>query len=198
MLNIHNIAYEQSFGRMSQMPESTCPEFAFVGRSNVGKSSMINKVFNRKSLARTSQVPGKTATINFFRLDDIRFVDLPGYGYAKTSKDEQKRLQGLIKGYLAADRDLCLVFLLIDMRHAPSVLDRDMVDYLIDHELPFVVVLTKADKLSKKQQAEQLNVMAAQLPCGDDITKIVFSSETGEGVEAVHALIEEILSDSEA
>ena len=193
MLNINNIAYEQSFGRMSQLPESICPEFVFAGRSNVGKSSMINKVFNRKSLARTSQVPGKTATINFYRLDDVRFVDLPGYGYAKTSKDEQKRLQGLIKGYLAADRDICLVFLLIDMRHAPSQLDVDMVDYLIDQELPFVVVLTKADKLSRTEQKRQKQVIAEGLPCGEDIMMLPFSAQTGEGVEAIHAIFEDIL-----
>lgn len=197
MLNVNLIEYEKSFGRMSQLPPSDGPELAFIGRSNVGKSSMINKVFNRKSLARTSRVPGKTATINFYKLDAARFVDLPGYGYAKLSKTEQARLDELIRGYLRADRHLELVFLLVDMRHSPSPLDIKMADFLIDNELPFVVALTKADKLSPKQQAIQLEIMANELPGGEDITFIPFSSQTGLGVEDIHAIIEDILYDED-
>ena len=122
-------------------------EIAFAGRSNVGKSTLINKIFNRKNLARVSSVPGKTATINFYGLENVFFVDLPGYGYAKVAKSEKRRWSELIEGYLNSGRDLRLVFLLIDMRHAPSADDLHMINYLIDAELPFVIILTKADKL---------------------------------------------------
>lgn len=197
MLDIHSITFEQSFGRISQMPPSEIPEIAFIGRSNVGKSSMINKVFNRKNLARTSQVPGKTATINFYKLRDARFVDLPGYGYAKTGKDEHKRLGGLIRGYLELDRDVRLICLLIDIRHPPSKLDCEMADYLIDSELPFIVVLTKADKLSKSQREEQKKVITGLLPCGEDLTAVTFSSVTGEGTETLHSIFSDVLSDAD-
>ncbi|MEM1483371.1 ribosome biogenesis GTP-binding protein YihA/YsxC [Oscillospiraceae bacterium PP1C4] len=191
-MNYHNIQFETSFGTSSQLPPSDLPEIAFAGRSNVGKSSMINKLFNRKQLARVSAVPGKTATINFFRADDLRFSDLPGYGYAKVSKSEKKRWSELIEGYFAQDRNLQLVFQLIDMRHAPTSDDLMMIDFLIDHEQPFVVILTKKDKLTSRQQQERLAALQKELPCADQIMLIPFSSQTGEGVEDVKAIIAEI------
>lgn len=191
-MNYHNVIFEQSFGVSAQLPPSTLPEIAFAGRSNVGKSSMLNKVFNRKQLARVSAVPGKTATINFFRADDLRFADLPGYGYAKVSKSEKHRWSELIEGYFAQDRDLRLVFQLIDMRHAPTQDDMTMVNFLIDGGIPFVVILTKADKLGKVERLKRLEAIEKELPCGDQITVIPFSSQTGEGVEAVKAVIAEI------
>ena len=191
-MNFHKVEFERSFGLSAQLPASDRMEIAFVGRSNVGKSSMINKIFNRKQLARVSAVPGKTATINFFTLEHVRFADLPGYGYAKVSKSEKQRWNELINGYFQSDRNIQLVFQLIDMRHPPTKDDLTMVNYLIDCEFPFVVVLTKQDKLSKKQQQERLQALQEELPCADQIHMIPFSSQTGEGVEAVKAIIEEV------
>ena len=148
-MNYNKAEFCASYGKFSQIPPPERIEIAFAGRSNVGKSTLINKLFNRKSLARVSSVPGKTANINFYGMENIYFVDLPGYGYAKVSRSEKERWSGLIEGYLNSDRDLRLVFLLVDMRHAPSADDLDMINYLIDTELPFVIVLTKADKLKK-------------------------------------------------
>ena len=156
---------------------------------------MINKLFNRKNLARTSAVPGKTATINFFCADGIRFVDLPGYGYAKVSKGEKRRWSELIEGYFSQDRDLQLVFQLIDMRHPPSADDRMMIDFMIEHELPFVLILTKADKLNARQRQERQEALFQEIPCAEQITMIPFSAETGEGVEAVRKIVEEIEAD---
>ena len=156
---------------------------------------MINKLFNRKQLARVSAVPGKTATINFFRADGLRFADLPGYGYAKVSKGEKRRWSELIGGYFEQDRDLRLVFQLIDMRHAPTADDLTMINYMIDREIPFVVVLTKADKLSKTQRAARLAALETELPCADQIVTIPFSSETGEGVDAVRDVVAQIERD---
>ena len=191
-MNYHNVAFETSFGLFSQLPKSDMIEIAFAGRSNVGKSSMINKVFNRKQLARVSATPGKTATINFFKLENVRFVDLPGYGYAKVSKGEIHRWAELIEGYFADDRRLELVFQLIDMRHPPTKDDLQMIDFLIEQELPFVIVLTKKDKLSKKQQEERMAGFLKEIPYADQITMIPFSSETGDGVVEIREIIEEI------
>ncbi len=194
-MNFHNIQFETSYGKFSQLPKSEFIEIAFAGKSNVGKSSMINKIFNRKQLAKVSSVPGKTVTINFFSLENVKFVDLPGYGYAKVSKDEKKRWSDLIGGYFNDDRYLMLVFQLIDMRHAPSKDDIQMINFMIDNEIPFVIVLTKQDKLSKKQQQERLEAFKTEIPCGDQITMIPFSSETGFGVDEIRAIIEEIAAD---
>ena len=194
-MNYHNVMFETSFGISSQLPASGLPEIAFAGRSNVGKSSMINKLFNRRQLARVSAVPGKTATINFFRCEGIRFVDLPGYGYAKVSKGEKRRWSELIGGYFAQDRDLRLVFQLVDMRHPPTADDLTMVNFLIDQQLPFVVVLTKADKLSSRERRERLEALQQELPCADQILLIPFSSQTGEGVEQVKEVVAQIEAD---
>ncbi|MGI5967280.1 MAG: ribosome biogenesis GTP-binding protein YihA/YsxC, partial [Anaerotruncus rubiinfantis] len=194
-MNYHNVQFERSFGTSDQLPPSDLPEIAFAGRSNVGKSSMINKLFNRKQLARVSAVPGKTATINFFHADGIRFADLPGYGYAKVSKGEKRRWSELIEGYFAQERNLQLVFQLVDMRHPPTADDLTMVNFLIDREIPFVVILTKKDKLSAKQQQERLNALREELPYADQITMIPFSAEKGDGVTEVKAIIAEIEAD---
>lgn len=194
-MNYPDIAFETAFGRSAQLPASTFPEVVFAGRSNVGKSSMINRLFSRKNLARVSAVPGKTATINFFLLENLRFVDLPGYGYAKVSKAEKKRWSELVGGYFAGGRDVALVFSLIDMRHPPTADDRAMVDFLIDHEFPFICILTKADKLSKTQRAERLSAIRGELPCGEQITLIPFSSETGEGVSEVRQILDGLAAD---
>ncbi|MGN0689432.1 MAG: ribosome biogenesis GTP-binding protein YihA/YsxC [Oscillospiraceae bacterium] len=194
-MNFNKAEFFKSFGEFKQLPQSDRTEIAFAGRSNVGKSSLINKIFNRKSLARVSSVPGKTATINFYSLENIFIVDLPGYGYAKVAKSEKQRWAGLIDGYFNADRRLELTFLLIDMRHPPSKDDLMMIDFLIETEQPFVIVLTKSDKLSKKQQNERLDGFMKEIPCAEDIKFIPFSSQTGEGVEEIRSIIEEISSD---
>lgn len=198
MINLHKVEFETSFGMTEQLFKAKEPEFVFAGRSNVGKSSMINKIFNRKSLARVSSMPGKTATINFFKVEKIRFADLPGYGYAKVGKSEKYRWNELISGYFAQDRNIALIFLLIDMRHKPSADDLKMIDFLADNELPFVIVLTKADKLSKNQRQERLKALETEIPYGDEITMIPFSSETGEGVEQITIIINEVAEEEEA
>ena len=191
-MNFNKAEFFTSYGSFKQIPKSTKTEIAFAGRSNVGKSSLKNKIFNRKSLARVSAVPGKTATINFYSLEDVFFVDLPGYGYAKVAKSEKERWGELIEGYLNDDRSLALVFQLVDFRHPPTKDDIMMINYLIDMGLPFVVVLTKADKLSKKQRADRRQALMTELPCAEDITIIEFSALTGEGVEDIRAIIEEL------
>lgn len=190
-MNYNKAEFHSCYGLFSQIPTSDRPEIVFAGRSNVGKSTLINKIFNRKSLARVSSVPGKTATINFYKLEDIFFVDLPGYGYAKVAKTEKKRWAGLIEGYLNADRSIELVFLLIDMRHAPSADDLHMIDFLIDAGLPFVIILTKADKLNKTNRAKMMEEFSKTIPCFEEIHVIPFSSQTFEGVEEVRSIIEE-------
>ncbi len=188
-MNFHNVVFETSYATSDALPQSDLLEIAFAGRSNVGKSSMINKIFNRKNLARVSSMPGKTATINFFRLENIRFVDLPGYGYAKVSKSEKLRWAELMEGYFNSDRDIALVVQLVDFRHPPTKDDLSMIDFLIEMEFPFIVVLTKADKLSSKQRDERLESLKNEIPCFEDITVIEFSSESGEGVEKIKDII---------
>ncbi|MBQ4100081.1 MAG: YihA family ribosome biogenesis GTP-binding protein [Oscillospiraceae bacterium] len=191
-MNINNAVFEKSFGLFSQLPKSDCVEIAFAGRSNVGKSSLINKLLNRKSLARVSAVPGKTATINFYRLGDIRLVDLPGYGFAKVAKTEKQRWAGLIEGYFNDDRNLALTILLIDSRHAPSKDDIMMIDYLIETETPFIIALTKADKLNKTELAERMRGFEQEIEYFSDIKVILTSSKNGDGMAELREIIEEI------
>ncbi len=189
-MNFNQIQFETSFGRPDQFFESDRPEIAFVGRSNVGKSSMINRVFSRKNLARVSSSPGKTATINFFKLENLRFADLPGYGFAKVSKQEKERWGELMEAYFSSGRQIELVLSLIDIRHLPSQDDLVMLDFLNDSGFPFAVVLTKADKLSKKQRAEMHEKIKEAIGDSFDAKMIEFSAETGEGVEKIRELFE--------
>ncbi|WP_028504684.1 ribosome biogenesis GTP-binding protein YihA/YsxC [Ruminococcus sp. FC2018] len=195
-MNINLAEFVTSYADYKQMPASDRIEIAFSGRSNVGKSSLINKIFNRKKLARVSSMPGKTVTINFYSLENIYIVDLPGYGYANVSKSEKKKWGDLIGSYLSdGERDLALVFQLIDMRHPPSKDDLQMIDFLIDSEIPFVVVLTKADKLKPTQRKLRLEAFKTEIPCFEDITCVEFSAVTGEGVENIRSIIEEVAQD---
>ena len=191
-MNYNNAKFFASYGKIEQLPAPERTEIAFIGRSNVGKSSMINKLLNRKNLARASAEPGKTATINFYELENIFLADLPGYGYAKTAKNERRRFSELISGYLSAKRELALVIQLVDFRHSPTADDISMINALIDGEFPFVMALTKADKLSKTQRAERLEALKTELPCAENLTVIEFSAQTGEGVEQLRGIIEEI------
>ena len=191
-MNFHTARFIASYGISSQLPVSGKPEIAFAGRSNVGKSSLLNKIFNRKNLARVSAVPGKTATINFYQVDETIFVDLPGYGYAKVAKSEKHRWSELIEGYFNQDRNVALVLLLGDIRHEPSRLDLDMVHYLVKREFPFLIVFTKADKLSRLQKEKRLEAFRNEFPYGDEIQMIAISSQTGEGVEELRSILDEV------
>lgn len=138
-MNYEKAYFEFAAGKLNQLPESTITEIVFSGRSNVGKSSLINKLLNRKSLARVSATPGKTGTINFYNLTDCRLVDLPGYGYAKVSQSEKLRWAELVEGYLSSDRNIKLIVQIIDMRHMPTADDRNMIDYLANSGRDFIV-----------------------------------------------------------
>lgn len=195
MMNFNKAEFCASYGKFSQIPPCSRPEIVFAGRSNVGKSTLINKILNRKNLARVSSVPGKTATINFYSIENIYLADLPGYGYAKVSKSEKERWSELIEGYLNSDRDMRIVFSLIDMRHAPTKDDINMINYLIETQLPFAVVLTKADKLNKTERANRMESFKTEIPCFEQIHVIPFSSVTAEGVEEIRNIIEDVSSD---
>lgn len=190
-MKLDKAAFEYAAGTAAQLPECDMPEAVFAGRSNVGKSSLINKLVNRKSLARVSSQPGKTATINFYNCTDGRLVDLPGYGYAKVSRAEKDRWSQLIEGYFAAGRDVRVVVLLVDSRHAPSADDLMMLDYLRETGLGTVIALTKIDKLNKTQRAERLAAFPRELDVDEDCL-IPFSAVTGEGVDDLKGLIDEV------
>lgn len=192
-MNYSKAEFKAAYGTFSQIPPSELPEIAFSGRSNVGKSSLINKLMGRKSLARVSAVPGKTITINFYSLEKLHIVDLPGYGYAKVAKNEKLRWAELIEGYLNDDRNLALVVQLIDFRHSPTADDIMMINFLIDSGIPFIIALTKADKLKKRERLERREALLQEIPCAEDITMIEFSAETGEGVEELRAILEDIV-----
>lgn len=195
-MNFDNVKFLTSYGKFSQIPSAERIEIAFSGHSNVGKSSLINKIFNRKSLAKVSATPGKTATINFFDFENIYIVDLPGYGYAKVSQNEKLRWAKLIDGYLNdTSRHLGLVFQLVDIRHEPTKDDITMINFLIESEIPFVIVFTKADKLSRAQREKRLKAFETEIPCFEDIISIIFSSKTGEGTDEIKAIIEDIAED---
>ena len=184
---------ETVVGVTSKLPENLLPEFAFAGRSNVGKSSLINKLVNRKALARTSSQPGKTQTINFFLLNgEFYFVDLPGYGYAKVSKELQAKWGKMIERYLTRSRQLKIIFLLVDIRHEPSAGDKQMYEWVKSNEIPAVIIATKADKISRSQLQKQLAMIRKELG-GAKETIIPFSKETGQGYDEVWKVMEEYL-----
>ncbi len=191
-MNFNKAEFERAFGISAQLPMADKPEITFAGRSNVGKSSLLNKLFNRKNLARVSSVPGKTVTVNFYNVDGQRFVDLPGYGYAKIPKAEKQRFAELMEGYFQSNRDIRLVVQLIDMRHKPTADDMAMISFLKQFEIPFAVVLTKCDKLKKKEYAIQKELINNELE-NPDYPVIPFSSVTGEGVEEIKRIIENAL-----
>ena len=190
---IKNVNLETVCGITSRLPENELPEIAFAGKSNVGKSSLINGLLNRKALARTSAQPGKTQTINFYNVNQAMYlVDLPGYGYAKISKAEKMRFGELLEGSFQSGRPIRLVVQLIDMRHAPTADDLQMIDFLQQIGLPFVVVLTKADKLKPTQYKKRLEELGTELPnLGTGVQVIPFSSVKGQGSEQLKAVIEQ-------
>ncbi len=190
-MNYNKVQFEAAFGTLKQIPESDLPEIVFAGRSNVGKSSMLNRLFNRKNLARVSSVPGKTITINFFRVEDVRIVDLPGYGYAKVAKGEKRRWAEMMEGYFQSPRNIKLVVQLVDMRHKPSEDDYIMMRFLQDAGLPFIVAATKSDKLNKTQYNERKLKLKEELAeFGENLVILPFSSEKGEGTDELKKIIE--------
>lgn len=189
-LKYETARFEASYGTVAQLPEPTTPEVSFVGRSNVGKSSLLNKLIGRKQLAKVSSQPGKTANINFFDVDGVRFVDLPGYGFAKVSRSEKQRWADLIGGYFEQERSFNLVVALVDIRHDAQKLDQEMLAFLVEAELPFVVALTKADKLSRSKQMQQLASLSRQFGLSKD-QMIVTSSEKGTGIDELRRTIED-------
>lgn len=195
ILKLETAVFEAAAGTSAQLLPSDLPEIAFSGKSNVGKSSLINRLLNRKSLARTSATPGKTITVNFYKLDTARFVDLPGYGYAKVARSEKLRWADLVEGYFNSERDLRLVVQLVDMRHPPSREDLDMIDYLGQMQLPFLIVLTKSDKLNKTQRTERLNKIEEELEGLPHPAPITFSAQNGEGAAEVLAAIRAALNE---
>ncbi len=194
-MKIETAIFEMSFGLSAQIPPSDLPEIVFSGRSNVGKSSLLNKILNRKALARVSATPGKTATINFYKLDNMRLVDLPGYGYAKVSQSERQRWSELIEGYFNDDRDLRLVVQLIDMRHPPTANDYSMLEYLTQLEIPFIVALTKSDKLNKTERNKRLDELNTEFADYIGVKLIPFSSKEGEGVGEIRYIIDLVTQD---
>jgi len=193
MMNYNKATFEKAFGISAQLPKSDYPEIAFAGRSNVGKSSLLNKLFNRKSLARVSSVPGKTITINFYDVDGTKFVDLPGYGYAKISKQEKERFAELMENYFKSERNIRLVVQLVDMRHSPTSDDMGMIAFLNEMNIPFIIVMTKSDKLKVKEYQKRLALSKEELQQAGDVPIIPFSSQTGEGVDEVKKYIEQAL-----
>lgn len=194
-MNYNKAEFEKSYGISSQLPPSSITEIAFAGRSNVGKSSLLNKLFNRKSLARVSSVPGKTITINFYDVDGYKFVDLPGYGYAKLSKSERDRFGELMEGYFQSGRNIKLVVQLVDMRHKPSQDDFGMIDFMKQMNIPFIVVCTKADKLKVKEFKKREQEIKEELSMVDSDLIIPFSSQNGLGLDKIKMLIEKSLTD---
>lgn len=185
-VNFQAACFESAFGSAKQLPDSDIPEIIFCGRSNVGKSSLMNKILGRKSLAKVSSSPGKTATVNFYRAGDVRLVDLPGYGYAKISGSEKQRFAQLMEGYFSRPRNIPLAVQLIDMRHPPSKDDVNMLNLYSELKIHFIIALTKSDKLkptARRLRLEESEQELSFLP--DGIIKIPFSSVTGEGTDDI-------------
>jgi len=187
--NISKAEYTTTAVKPDQFPKNGWPEVAFVGRSNVGKSSLINALVNRKKLARTSQNPGKTRTINFFNIEDrLYFVDLPGYGYARVSKSESATWGKMVDGYLQNRPQLKHIFLLMDIRHEPSVMDKQIHEWCVHYNLPYSVIATKSDKIKKSQVQKHLAVIRKNLD--EESHPQPFSSESWEGRDELWSVID--------
>lgn len=191
-MNFQSVEFEAAAGRADQLKKSELPEIVFSGKSNVGKSSLINKLVNRKALARVSATPGKTATINFFRLPECRFVDLPGYGYAKVSAAEKEKWGKMIEGYLHNSKEIRAVFLLVDIRHKPSANDKQMYDWICHNGYEPVIIATKLDKLKRSQVAKSLKEIRIGLGLPKEGKILPFSAETKQGRDEIWALIDEL------
>lgn len=193
---IKNVNLETVIGVTSKIPENQMMEIAFAGKSNVGKSSLINALMNRKSLARTSAQPGKTQTINFYNInEELYFVDLPGYGYAKVSEQEKAKWGKMIEKYLHQSKMLHAVFLLIDIRHDPSANDKQMYEWILSNGFHPIIIATKLDKINRSQIQKQVKAIRQGLEVEKDTIIIPFSSETKQGREEIYELIDQMLAE---
>lgn len=197
-MNVTKVNLETVCGITSKLPENLLPEFAFAGKSNVGKSSLINGLMNRKSYARTSSQPGKTQTINFYNINEqLYFVDLPGYGYAKVSMELRAKWGKMIERYLKKSEQLKLIFLLVDIRHEPSENDKDMYDWIVHNGFQPIVIATKLDKINRSQIAKQTKLIKTSLKMPKEGILIPFSAETKQGRDEIWSKIEELLPKTE-
>ncbi|MBP3543934.1 MAG: YihA family ribosome biogenesis GTP-binding protein [Lachnospiraceae bacterium] len=195
---IKNVNLEIVCGVTSKLPDTKLPEIAFAGKSNVGKSSLINALMNRKAYARTSSQPGKTQTINFYNINEaMYYVDLPGYGYAKVSQREREKWGRMIEKYLHTSKQLRAVFLLIDIRHEPSANDRMMYEWILDSGFHPIIIATKLDKINRSQIAKQVKLIRQTLEAEKDTIIVPFSAETKQGREEIWSLIEELTGEPE-
>lgn len=195
---IKNVSLETVIGVTSNIPQNSMPEIAFAGKSNVGKSSLINALMNRKSLARTSSQPGKTQTINFYNINDaLYFVDLPGYGYAKVSQQEKEKWGKMIEKYLRQSKVLKAVFLLVDIRHNPSANDKIMYDWILSNGFHPVIIATKSDKINRSQLQKQIKAVRQGLDVDQDTIVIPFSAQTKQGQDEIYELIDCMMGQSE-
>ncbi len=194
---IKQVSLETVCGITSKLPETQLPEVAFAGKSNVGKSSLINALMNRKSLARTSSQPGKTQTINFYNINDtLYFVDLPGYGYARANEAVKAQWGKMVERYLHRSKQLKQVFLLVDIRHAPSENDRIMYDWIMDSGYRPVIIATKLDKIKRSQVQSQLKQICSTLGMSADGAIIPFSAETKQGRDEIYGLLDAVLEEN--
>ena len=192
-MRYESFVFETSCGFARQLLPSDLPEIAFAGRSNVGKSSLLNRLLNRKNLARVSASPGKTATINFYKGNGVRLVDLPGYGYANVSHKEKLRWADLLECYFSSARNLRLVVQLVDMRHPITKEDRELMVFLQFHKIPFAVVMTKSDKLNQSETRRRLQEIEQELDGFSPVDVIPFSSLKGTGVQELKNVLETVL-----
>ncbi len=192
---IRSVALETVCGVTSKLPENTLPEIAFAGKSNVGKSSLLNALINRKNLARTSSQPGKTQTINFYNLNnEMYLVDLPGYGYANVSVSVKEKWGKMIEKYLRTSKQLKAVFLLIDIRHEPSANDVQMYNWVISTGYDPIIICTKLDKINRSQIQKQLKIIREKLGAKKETVMIPFSAETKQGRDEIYKLMDAILT----
>lgn len=193
---IKQASLETVCGVTSRLPENKLPEVAFAGKSNVGKSSLINALLNRKSLARTSSQPGKTQTINFYNVNNaIYFVDLPGYGYARANESVKAQWGKMIERYLHVSQQLKQVFLLVDIRHAPSENDRMMYDWILKSGYEPVIIATKLDKIKRSQRQNQMRQICSAFGMAEHNLIIPFSAQTKEGREEIYGVLDRILEE---
>lgn len=193
-MKIKSVNLETVCGITSKLPNNAHPEFAFAGKSNVGKSSLINAFMNRKSYARVSQQPGKTQTINYYNInDEMYLVDLPGYGYAKVTESVKVQWGKMIERYLKKSPQLKVVFLLVDIRHEPSANDKQMYDWILDNGFEPIIIATKSDKISKGAAQKQVALIRKSLKCVEGSTIIPFSAENKSGLTDIYAIIDEYL-----